>query len=224
MIDRLGLGTGCATMRQATVRGSHPHLRAGPGLAVRRRARFGADRSWHQLSDRIELTTDFSDPGGVQLQGAFAEQVLAATWDLDQQVAGQPAAKRLLLNGVAPYEFATSDARSDEQLVRFATGWPCCRPPDDKDLADLFHRVHWRDALAGVDLPARSRFSDSTSSIRFPRGGWTHPAQFAGAPAGTMVAVTPIASPGVAARADLDRRRVLPVPAWPGPAGCRPCW
>ena len=201
--DRLGLGVGLATDLGNQQSGDLTLTYDLVGIAVRRRARFG-DRSWKPLEDRIELGADFSDPGGVQLDGSFSPQVLNKTWDLDQQVAGRPAPKKLLLNGIAPYEFTSADVVADEELVRFSRGWPCCRPPDDKDLFELFHRVHWRDALAGVDLSGGSRFSDSTSTYRFVRAAWAHVAGYAGLAPNTIVAAARMDAPGVVARADLD--------------------
>jgi len=202
--DRLGLGVGLAPDLGNQQSGDLTLTYDLVGIAARRRARFGADRSWKPLEERIELGLDFSDPGGVQLDGSFGPQVLNKTWDLDMQVAGQPAPKKLLLNGIAPYEFTSADAQAAEELVRFSRDWPCCRRPDDKDLFELFHRVHWRDALAGMDLPGGSRFSDSTSTFRFMRVAWTHVAGYTGVVPNTIVAAARIDAPGVLARADLD--------------------
>ena len=216
--DRLGLGVGVAPDFGDQRSGDLTLTYELVGIAVRRRERFGNDRPWRPLEERIELGTDFTDPGGVRLNGSFAPQVLAKTWDLDQQVAGRPVPKKLLLNGVAPYEFTSADAQADEQLVRFAQGWPCCRRPDDKDLAGLFHRVHWRDGLAGTDLSMGgsrfSNFSGSTSTLRFMRTAWTHIAGYPGVAANTIVAAAQVGRTG-GARVCRPRRgrRLLQRPA-----------
>ena len=90
--------------------------------------------------------------------------------------------------------------------MRNQPGWPCCREPDDKDLEELFHRIHWRSADAGAWLaaPAVGRFSDSISTLRFLRPAWTHPAGFGGLPPATIVASVAMGEPGLVARADFD--------------------
>lgn len=204
--DTLGLAAGIATGAGDQLSGDLALRYDLVRVSVRRRARFGADRAWKDLDDRIELVADFSDPGGVQLGGEFAPQVLSATWDVDLRADGGPVAKKLLVNAVAPYEFATADAELDEQLIHRLPSWPCCAPLDDKTLHDLFHRVSWRQRLAGTALgmPASSRFSDSASTLRFPRPAWTHAAGFGGLPPATVVSAAEIVQPGIVARADLD--------------------
>jgi hypothetical protein len=189
------------------------------GIAVRRRARFGPDRSWQPLEQKLELGADFSSSSGVQLSGSFAPQVLSKTWDADVQIDGQPATKKLLLNGVAPYEFTTANAEVDEELVRLYPSWPCCRVPDDKDLYRLFHTLDWHSVAGGVPLtqPASWVFTDSTSRLRFLRPAWAHAAGYAGYGAGTMVAAAEIGTPGVVARVDFeeDAAFVRASLAWP---------
>jgi hypothetical protein len=204
--DKLGLGSGMATglgnQRSGDLRLTYDLV----GIAVRRRARFGADRAWKPLEEKIELPADFSDPNGVQLGGSFGPQVLNKTWDVDIRVAGNPAPKKLLLNGVAPYEFTTGDPETDEELVRRYPSWPCCPPGFDQELTDLFHRIHWHDASAGsaLEVPTWWRFSDSGSSFRFLRPAWARPAGYGGLAPGTLVGAAQLGEPGVVARADLD--------------------
>jgi len=203
--DKLGLGGGVAgglgDQRSGDLDLSYDLV----GIAVRRRPRFGPDRTWQPLEQKVELGPDFSDPNGVQLNGSFGPQVLNKTWDVDIQIAGQPAAKKLLLNGVAPYEFTTANPEADEQIVHGNPRWPCC-PPFEKDLAGLFHHVTWRAVAVGAELeaPAAWRFTDSLSTLRFLRSAWSHPAGYAGLPPDTVVAAAELGLPGVVARADLD--------------------
>ena len=168
--------------------------------------RASATGGWKPLEERIELPPDFSDPGGVQLGGSFEPQVLNKTWDVDVRIAGAPAPKKLLLNGVAPYEFTTGNPEGDEELVRWYPRWPCCPPGYDKDLTELFHIVDWHEVGGGAALetPASWRFTDSSSTLRFLRAAWTHPVLYGGLAAGTMVGAAEIGQPGVVARADLD--------------------
>ncbi len=204
--DRLGLANEVASGLGDQMSGDLAMTYDLVGIAVRRRARFGPDRSWKSLDDRVELQADFSDPGGVQLSGEFSPQVLSKRWDLDLRIGDESAPKKLLINAIAPFEFATADVELDERLIRRHPHWPCCDQPDDKDLFDLFHRVSWRETLAGTSLavPAAWQFTDSSSTLRFPRLAWSHPAGFAGLPPTALVAAADMALPGIVARADLD--------------------
>lgn len=203
--DKLGLGGGVANGRGDQESGDLSLTYDLVGIAVRRRARFG-DAAWKPLEQKTELDPDFSDPNGPVLHGTFAPQVLNKVWDVDVRIEGQPAAKKLLLNAVAPYEFTASDPEGDEAIVRNQPGWPCCHEPDDKDLEQLFHRIQWRSADAGAWLaaPAVGRFSDRISTLRFLRPAWTHPAGFGGLPPATVVASIAMGEPGPIARADFD--------------------
>ena len=204
--DKLGLGAGMASalgdQRSGDLRLTYDLV----AIAVRRRARFGDDRAWKPLEETIELQPDFSDPGGVQLGGSFGPQVLNKTWDADVVVNGEPAPKKLLLNGVAPYEFTTANPQADEELVRRHPRWPCCSPGFDKDLPGLFHMVDWHEASAGsaLETPASSRFTDSISTLRFLRPAWARPAGYGGLGPGTIVAAAQLGRPGIVARADFD--------------------
>jgi hypothetical protein len=204
--DKLGLGGGVASGLGDQRSGDLALRYDLVGIAVRRRPRFGPDRTWQPLEEILELGPDFSDPGGVQLNGSFGPQVLNKVWDVDVQIAGQPAPKKLLVNGVAPYEFTTANPEADEQIVRGEARWPCC-PPFAKDLPGLFHHVTWRAVAAGVDLqaPAAWRFTDSLSTLRFLRPAWSHAAGYGGLAPDTMVAAADLGPPGVVARADLDQ-------------------
>ena len=209
--DKLGLGSGVANGRGDQVSGDLSLSYDLVGIAVRRRERFGDNRPWKPLEQKIELDPDFSDPNGPVLDGTFAPQVLNKTWDVDVRIEGQPAPKKLLLNAVAPYEFTISDPEGDEEIVRDNPGWPCCHEPDDKDLSELFHRITWRAIAAGAWLgaPAVGRFTDSISTLRFLRPAWTHPAGFGGLPPATVVASVAMDEPGVIARADFDEDAAL---------------
>ena len=211
--DKLGLGAGMATGLGDQRSGDLALTYDLVGIAVRRRARFGDRTAWKPLEESIELPPDFSDPGGVQLGGSFAPQVLNKTWDVDVRVAGEPAPKKLLLNGVAPYEFTTGEprgrrgARAPPSALavlpagvrqgpagalphrRLARGRRRRGARGARVLA--LHRQHQHAALPapGVDAPGRLR----------------RPA------AGTIVAAAEMGQPGVVARADSRRGRgVLP--------------
>jgi hypothetical protein len=219
--DRLALGSGMASGLGDQRSGDLTLVYDLVGIAVQRRARFGSDRSWKALEQRVELGPDFSDPSGVQLGGSFAPQVLNKTWDVDIRVAGQPAPKKLLLNAVAPYEFVTSDPEADEELARQHPSWPCCETPDDKDLLDRLHEVDWRELAGGVYPAAPSTFSGSSSALRFQRPSWTRTAVTAGLPPGTIVAAVEVGSPGLVARADLDEDAAFCWVRWAWPRGGR---
>ena len=203
--DKLALGSGMASGLGDQRSGDLGLTYDLVAISVRRRARFGTDRAWKDLDQRVELGVVFG-PGGVQLDGSFAPQIMNKTWDVDVRVAGVPAPKKLLLNGVAPYAFTTSSPEADEALVRSHPGWPCCKRPDDKDLGLRVHALDWHAARAGVTLglPASWRFTDAHSALRFLRPAWSHPAAFGGLAPATVVAAAEPGAPGVLARADLD--------------------
>jgi len=209
--DRIGLGTGVAGALGTQEAGDLILTYDLVALAVRRRPRFGLQRDWSPLESKVELGVDFSNPAGPQLSGTFAPQVLNKSWDLDVIINGEPAPKRLLLNSVAPYDFTFFSPQADDQLTQHHPSWPCCDHIDDKDLSDLFHRVHWHDAGLGepLDAPATSRFSDSNSTLRFLRPAWTRPAVFGGLVNPTTVAAARLGQPGVVARADFDEDAAL---------------
>ena len=209
--DKLGFGGGVVNGRGDQASGDLSLIYDLVGIAVRRRSRFGPDLAWKPLEQKIELDPDFSDPNGPVLGGTFAPQVLNKVWDVDVRIEGQPAAKKLLLNAVAPYEFTATNAEADEEIVHHQPGWPCCHEPDDKDLSELFHRITWRSADAGEWLaaPAAGYFSDSSSTLRFLRPAWTHPAGFDGLPLATIVASVAMGQPGPVARADFDEDAAL---------------
>lgn len=133
-------------------------------ISVRRRARFGSDRSWHALDSLVELPPDFSDPNGVQLTGTLAAETIKAWWDLDVRVAGKAATKRLLFNSETPFQFATANPAADEELIRNDPQWPCCH--DRKEPIPI-HRIDWLDRSPGVALSGPYAFSDSSSQWTF---------------------------------------------------------
>jgi hypothetical protein len=209
--DRIGVGAGVADDRGNQEAGDLTLTYELVGLAVRRRPRFGNPRDWNPLESKVELGMTFGGSAGPQLDGTFAPQILNKSWDVDVVIDGEPAPKRLLLNSVAPYDFTFSNPQGDDQLIQQHPGWPCCDHADDKDLAGLFHRVHWHDTRLGEPLesPVVSRFSDSNSTLRFLRPAWTRQAAFGGLADPTTVAVAELGQPGVVARADFDEAAVL---------------
>lgn len=209
--DRIGLGAGVAGDRGSQHAGDLGLTYDLVALAVRRRPRFGQPRDWSTLEQKIELGVDFTNPAGPQLSGTFAPQILNKSWDLDVTIDGEPAPKRLLLNSTAPYDYTFSNPQGDDELVLHHPSWPCCDHLDDKELARLFHRVHWHDAALGepLDVPAVSRFSASNSTLRFLRPAWSRPAVFGGLTNPTTVAAAQLGQPGVVARADFDEDAAL---------------
>jgi hypothetical protein len=171
------------------------------GITVRRRARFGADRAWYPVEERLELGPDFSDPSGVKLSGAYGPSVLTKFWDSEVRVGDHTATKHLLLNARTPFEFATSNPAVDEALAGDGTGWPCCgRRPVLR-----IHEASYRDALPGAELTAPRIFTESTSRLRLLRPGRAFPWPGSGAlAAGTRVALVEVQRPGAVFRAELD--------------------
>jgi hypothetical protein len=201
--DKLGLGGGVmpnlGDQRSGDLTMSYDLV----GIAVRRRSRFGPDRSWHPLEEKLQLTANFSDPNGVSLNGSFAPQELTKFWDLDVQAGGGPATKKLLLNGSAPFEFTTSNPEVDEDLIKGNPSWPCCER-DRLRVHRKLHEVDFRDEHAGVALTAPRLFSRSQSRLRFLRDAWVRPALAGGLPPGTLVATAAARSAGPIFRCELD--------------------
>jgi hypothetical protein len=171
-------------------------------IAVRRRARFGSDRTWHALDAVVALPPDFSDPNGVQLTGSLAAETIKAWWDLDARVAGQPATKRLLFNSETPFQFATANPAADEELVRNQPQWPCCH--GRKDPIPV-HRLDWVATPLGLSLSGPFAFTASASQWTFVAPAYAVADLFGSAtpPAGAIALVTP-ARVGVFARIAFD--------------------
>lgn len=172
-------------------------------ITVRRRSRFGADRSWKPLEERVELPADFSDPSGVSLTGSFAPGVLTKFWDKDVQVAGRQAAKKLLINGSTPFDFKTKNPEVDEETVRDNPQWPCC---DRRKPRFKIHEVIFRNESLGAEIAAPRLFTESQSRLSFLRPAYARPQQFGTAiPPGALVAHAGSQLPGVVFRAELDK-------------------
>ena len=175
------------------------------GIRVRRRSRFGSDRSWRMLEERLELTADFSDSEGVGLTGAFGPQELNKFWDLDVQIGGEPATKKLLLNARTPFEFRTQNPEVDEELVRDNPRWPCCAPFDDGKTLFKVHEILFRNEVAGIDVDTPRFFTESRSRLNFRRPAYVRPHQFGAAiPSGALVAFVAAHEPGPLFQAELD--------------------
>lgn len=169
-------------------------------IAVRRRSRFGLDRSWHTLEDRVELTADFSDPAGVDLSGSFGPQELTKFWDTDVRIGGQQATKKLLINAVAPFEFQTSNPEADEETIQQNPHWPCCDPRDKKQPYRL-HVVDFMNEPLGADIFGPRLYSGSQSRFTMLRPAYA----FAEASAPDEVyAFVQSAGAGPVFRAELD--------------------
>lgn len=201
--DKLALSTGVAPNLGNQKSGDLALTYDLTGIKVRRRARFGSDRAWHDLDERVELPPDFSDPSGVKLTGTLAEETIAARWDLDETIAGKPATKRLLLNSATPFQFATSDPAKDEQLVRDHPEWPCC--PARKKPTVRIHVVTFEHEPIGADLDAPRLFSDSASRFTFTRPAIARPQRIGTSlPPDVVVAEAVVTTPGVVARMEFD--------------------
>ncbi|HEY0987420.1 MAG TPA: hypothetical protein VGD80_10230, partial [Kofleriaceae bacterium] len=134
------------------------------GMTVRRRPRFGGDRAWRSVEERMALPADFSDPDGVTLSGGFGPQVLSKVWDPSVQVMERPVAKKLLLNCQTPFDFVDAAPTVDERLVRDNPAWPCC-PPDLPERPLPVHQVAFDGEARGRGVGSR-RFTDSESVLR----------------------------------------------------------
>ena len=170
------------------------------GMQVRRRARFGSDQAWHAVDQRLALPADFSDPNGVKLGGAFSPQTIRAQWDLGVRADGGPAPKRLLINSVTPFQFATSDPVTDEELVRQNPNWPCC-PSNPAGVRQDLHSLTFAHETPGADIDTPRFFSESSSSFTLLSPSIALEHQLGGLPAGVIVAGTWSRTGGVLARA-----------------------
>jgi hypothetical protein len=177
------------------------------GLSVRRRARFGLDRDWYPLQQKIELAADFSDPGGVDLSGTFEPQQLTLFWSKDVQVEGQTATKKLLVNSKTPYDYQTKNPETDEETVKTNPSWPCC---GRKKAPYRIHEILFRSEAPGADIDGSRIYSQSHSRFRFLQDAYAHPAP-AGVvlPPNTIVAVVAAIGPGVIFRADLNENAAI---------------
>jgi hypothetical protein len=177
------------------------------GLAVRRRARFGPDRNWYALQEKIELAADFSDPSGVDLSGTFEPQQLTLFWSQDVQIQGQTASKKLLVNSKTPCDFQTKNAETDEEGVKTNPSWPCC---GRKRTPYRIHEVLFRSEPAGADIAGYRRYSQSQSRFRFIQNAYAFPVNFGSVlPPNTMAAILVNIGPGVLFRADLDENSAV---------------
>jgi hypothetical protein len=170
------------------------------GVQVRRRARFGSDQAWHGVDQRLALPADFSDTNGVKLGGSFSPQIIQAHWDLGVRADGGPAPKRLLINSITPFQFATSDPVTDEELVRQNPQWPCC-PPDSSQPFHGIHSLTFASETPGIDIDTPRFFSESTSRFTFLRPVIALEHQLGGLPTGVIVAGMLSRTGGVLARA-----------------------
>jgi hypothetical protein len=137
------------------------------GIAVRRRPRFGVNRVWTSVDERLELPPSFSTSTGVNLSGSFGPQALTKLWDISSRVAEQPVPKKLLLNALTPFEFATRDPAADEELVRQNPTWPCCRPTDKGQAQYRTHEIVFGQDPLGLELSSPKLFTDSQSRLQF---------------------------------------------------------
>lgn len=173
------------------------------GIAVRRRARFGSDKSWHLLQEKIELTADFSDPSGVDLSGSFSPQQLTMFWAREQEIDDKTVPKKLKLNSRTPYDFQTRNQEVDEHTLKDNPAWPCCGRHRKQPYP--IHQLDFRNEMPGADIVSYRLYSESQSRFRFVRPTYAFGGSFGGLlPSGTIVALTYGLTPGVAFSAELE--------------------
>jgi hypothetical protein len=203
--DRIGLGP---TVRPAADQRSGDMVLTYEliKMALRRRPRFGTGRAWSGVDERIELSVDFTAPGGPHLTGTLSPSVITAWWDLDVQVTGDTAAKRLLLNSAAPFEVRVSAPATDDAVLTERRDWPCCPPvmgPSVPPPPYHVHRVDFTSTPAGTEVDVTA-FSRSASTLRFLSGNRVRQAQLDPAWGNGYVAAVTRPSVGALARVDLD--------------------
>ena len=203
--DRVGLGP---TVRPAADQRSGDLVLSYEliAMALRRRPRFGTGRAWSGVDERVELSVDFTAPGGPRLTGTISPSVVTAWWDLDVQVAGGTAAKRLLLNSAAPFEVRVGAPATDDAVLTERGDWPCCprvpvthAPPPPYHV----HRVDFTGTPAGTQVDVTA-FSRSESTLRLLSGNRVREAQLDPAWGNGLVAAVTRQSAGALARVDLD--------------------
>lgn len=133
------------------------------GLTVRRRRRHGSVRSWSPVEERRELQLELDD-GVLAVSGVLEPEQLTMAWDVNTQVAGAVAAKRLLINASTPFELGLRDAVEDEALLNGNPAWPCCAVQ-----APLLHVFDFRTEPAGPLATLRRRVFKGTGSTVWPR-------------------------------------------------------
>ena len=69
------------------------------------------------------------------------------------------APKRLLMNSVSPYSFATSAPQNDEEAARHDLDYPCCRPEIVRKLYPRAHILEFSMVPFGARVPRTERFS-----------------------------------------------------------------
>ncbi len=174
------------------------------GFEIRRRPRFGGDPTWQTVEERIELSGDFSDPSGVELEGSIEPHEISKFWSPDVRSGSQAAAKRLLVNASTPFDYSTVDPYTDDVIIIDNPNWPCC-PPDRQTPV---HRVGYEEPPLGTSLVGPRVFTESNSRLRLLQPAVVRPPALPGSSAGQVAAVD-ISGPGVVARAELDADTVL---------------
>lgn len=136
-------------------------------IEIRRRNRFGTSRPWETVDSQKELSTDFSDAEGVELEGFFGPSNISKVWDPGKTIAGDPIPKSLRLNAKTPYEFVTKDPETDEEIIRNNSGWPCCDPYRRKKDQPKYHLLRYIEHFLGEDVTGDQLFTESLSIWRF---------------------------------------------------------
>jgi hypothetical protein len=174
------------------------------GIGIRRRSRFGADRAWTSIDERLELPPSFSSSTGVDLSGSFGPQTFTKMWDVSSRVDNKPVAKKLLLNASTPFEFATRDPAGDEDLARRNPAWPCC-PSGTNTPQYGTHEILFRQDPLGENLTDAETFTNSQSRLQFVAPAFVHPQVLSTTlQTNTRVAVVSGIRPATVFRATLD--------------------
>jgi hypothetical protein len=203
--DQLSLGAAIASDLGSQSSGELDLTYDLVGIKVRRRARFGLDRSWRDLEEIQELAADFSDPNGIGLEGEYGPQTLTKVWDHDLRIGSQTAAKRLLINGSTPFSFTTGDNEVDEETIAGNPNWPCCPPKDKDGVTYTVHFVEFRNEPPGRRIVGDRIFTESESRLAFLRPAIVRPAQSGTlTPPNAVIAFLVTATPGPFLRVEFD--------------------
>jgi hypothetical protein len=120
-------------------------------VSVRRSPRFGPTAgTWS------DLLTDAQSAFSI---GGTAPESITFAWDRDTRADGKLAPKRLLMNSVSPYSFATSAPQNDEEAARHDLDYPCCRPEIVRKLYPRAHILEFSMVPFGARVPRTERFS-----------------------------------------------------------------
>jgi len=129
--QNLGIGEVNPEMGEQTTGDEDNHMKVRyllTAIAVRRRARFGANRVWSQVEDHQQMEV-ISPETGEPVEGTitFEQTNLTYHWDPDKQEKNGTIPMNLVINSDTPFTFATGNMEADENLLDENPEWPCCR-------------------------------------------------------------------------------------------------